>query len=69
TAGLGVHLGVNLLTRRLRRNLTETALPLNPPPPKTLAQEQGIKPVQRQDLKMEHKKSTRPKRIKRTLGK
>jgi hydrogenase small subunit len=69
TAGLGVHLGISLASRRLRRNLTETSLPLNPPAPRTLAQEQGIKPEQELGITLEQKKSTRPKRIRRTLVK
>ncbi len=60
-AGLGVHLGTSLATRRLRRNLTQTSLPANPPPPRTLAQEQGMQP--------EGKKPVKPKRIRRTLNK
>jgi len=39
---LGVHLGVTLLTRRLRKNLTETSLPLHQPAPRDLAHEQAI---------------------------
>lgn len=61
---LGVHLGANLITRRLRKNLVETTLPLSPPAPRSLAQEEGIsagtdsKPLRRT-----------PRKIRRTLRK
>ncbi|HWJ03213.1 MAG TPA: hypothetical protein VNU93_05995, partial [Verrucomicrobiae bacterium] len=61
---LGAHLGANLLSRRLRKNLTETSLPLNPPGPHTQAQQQAI-----QSGAVQAKTPRKPSRIRRTVRK
>lgn len=59
---LGVHLGVNLFTGRLRKNLTETSLPLTPPP--------GQRPVSiPPPLPNPKPKKRRPTKLRRTLNK
>ncbi len=61
--GIGVHLGANVLSRRLRKNLVETTLPLNPPAPRSLAQQQSIQAPE--ETVRRHKK--RPSRVRRSL--
>ncbi len=77
--GLGVHLGVNLATQRLRKNLTETSLPLSPPGPRTKAQLEGIRteagsedaPAQPEEFRPlpANLQVRRPKKARRTLHK
>ncbi|HEX3015023.1 MAG TPA: hydrogenase small subunit [Desulfobacteria bacterium] len=42
---IGMHFAGNIITKRLRKNLAETSMPLNPPGPHNLAQLEGIKAV------------------------